>query len=40
MLTRAKVALAAIALILIAVSAAQSAGQFYMADIIFSWLNR
>jgi hypothetical protein len=40
MLTRTKVTLAAIALILLAISAAQSAGQFYMADIIFKWLNR
>jgi hypothetical protein len=40
MLTRTKVALAGIALILIVVSAAQSAGQLYMTDIIFNWLNR
>jgi hypothetical protein len=39
MLTRTKVALAA-ALVLIAVSAAQLAGQFYLADIIFNWLPR
>jgi hypothetical protein len=41
MLTRTEVALAA-ALILGAVTviAAQAAGQLYLADIIFSWLNR
>jgi hypothetical protein len=39
MLTRTKGALAA-ALILSAVSAAQLAGQIYLADIVFNWLNR
>jgi|HubBroStandDraft_2_1064218.scaffolds.fasta_scaffold601255_2 hypothetical protein len=39
MSTRTKVALAA-ALVLSAVSAAQLAGQFYLTDIIFNWLNR
>jgi len=40
MLSRTKVALVAVALILCAVSAAQMAGQFYLADTIFNWLNR
>jgi hypothetical protein len=39
MLTRTKVILAA-ALIVSAVSAAQAAGQLYLADIVFNWLNR
>ena len=39
MLIRTKVAIAA-ALILSAVSAAQLAGQLYLTDIIFNWLNR
>jgi hypothetical protein len=39
MSNRTKVALAVV-LILITVSAAQAAGQLYLADIIFNWLNR
>jgi hypothetical protein len=37
---RTKVALVTAALIVIAVGAAQAAGQLYLADVIFNWLNR
>ncbi len=40
MLTQTKIALVAVALILTAVSAAQMAGQLYLADIVFNWLSR
>jgi hypothetical protein len=40
MLPRTKVALVAAALILTAVSAAQTAGQLYLADVIFNWLRK
>jgi hypothetical protein len=40
MLTQTKIALVAVALILTAVSVAQTTGQLYLADIVFTWLNR
>jgi hypothetical protein len=40
MLTRTKVALAAALILAVTVSAAQAAGQLYLADIMFNWLYR
>jgi hypothetical protein len=38
MSTRTKVALAVI--LILGVSAAQAAGQLFLADVVFDWLNR
>ena len=40
MLIRTKVVLAVTLIILGAISAAQAAGQLYLADIVFNWLSR
>ena len=40
MLTQTKIALVAVALILTAVSVAQTTGPLHLADIVFTWLNR